>query len=509
MQIIPHIGLSIRSFVINAAWENIMSNKPHSTFFHLQLSVMFPQLHTLSLVNFIDKQLNLFLDKITDLLQLVKLNIRNLLNEHGEGSLKKILATNNNRLKSVLFDDDSSSFLLTATENDKAIAYANIEQLIVNLKTTKTLEYLFTLIPHINRLHIDFHQLSSASKSILANTSSLVHLKDFQLRSINTCWSLDEIAHILSKMPGLQRLALNLRTKDAYLVNGQYFMQILPASLIEIHLFIMYYFSRLHSEVDTLVSTWPTHIRITCLLDESNEYAIIHTIPCDLPSIMIPATIAKSMMAGSEYTRKVEDLIIFGKQASIDIYLIVQHFHQLRTLTIRLENDSETVTFQSTQSIVLYLPKLKRLYVKGTHEIFHLVQAAPNLEYLNINFNYLNIVLNDASTCKLLQQRIVHIHITHFQEEDIIHLDAIIQKLNLLRDISLSLKNPKVFVDLLILRMLALWKDKNFRALYVRGSVTDDVSKNFRQWLIDHSHLREEDSFIVDYKNNWILLWLQ
>ncbi|CAF4366541.1 unnamed protein product, partial [Rotaria sordida] len=47
------------------------------------------------------------------------------------------------------------------------------------------LDYLFTLIPYIKRLHIDFDQLSSDSKSILANVSTLIHLKDFQLRSIS------------------------------------------------------------------------------------------------------------------------------------------------------------------------------------------------------------------------------------------------------------------------------------------------------------------------------------
>ncbi|CAF2698248.1 unnamed protein product [Rotaria sp. Silwood2] len=363
-QIIPQIGPSIRSFIFNGQWENIMPNKVDLTFFHSKLSLMLPQLHTMSLVNFIDRQLNLFLDKITDLLQLVKLEIRNLRNEHGEGSLEKILAANNNRLKSVLFDYDSIRFILTKTKNDKASSYPSIEELMVNLKTDKTLEHLFILIPHVNRLHIDFHQLSSTSKSALANISSFVHLKNFQLRSINIYWSLDEIAYIL-------------------------------------------------------------------------------------------------------------------------------------------------ITFQSTQPVILHLPQLKSLYVKGTYEIFHLVRAAPNLEHLNINFNCLSMVLDDASTCELLNKGIVDLEITDFQEVDSIQLDGIAQKFNHLRDLSLALKNPTVFVDSLILKVILLWRDKNLRSLYINGSLTDEMSKNFRQWLINHSHLCQEDLFTVEYKTNWITLWLQ
>ncbi|CAF1198279.1 unnamed protein product [Rotaria sordida] len=507
-QIIPQISLSIRSFVFNGLWENIMYNELNSIFFHWKLSLMFPQLHTLSLVNFIDRQLNFFLDKITDLMQLVKLDIRNFRGERTEELLKKVLAANNNRLKSVLFDYDSIGFILNGTKHDEAVSYPNIEELIVNLETDKMLEYLFILAPHINRLHIDFDQLSSTSKSTLANISSLVHLKDFQLRSININWSLDEITYILNKMPSLQRLALDLCTEDEDLVNGQNFSSILPSSLVEIHFFIIYYFSRLHSEVITLMSTWPTHIRITCLLDESNAYTVIHTIPCDLPSIIIPAKISKCMLAGSEYTRKVKDLTIFDEQCSTDIHQIVQHFHRLRTLTIGSKNNLEILTFQLTQPIILHLPYLTHLNVKGVCEIFRLVQAAPNLEYLRINLNCLNIALNDVSTCELLQKRIVDLEITDIQELDSIQLDVVAQKFNHLRDFSLFLKNPKIFVDSLILQMISLWKEKNLRGLYINGSLTDEVSKNFRQWLISHSHLRQEDSFIVKYENSWIVLWL-
>ncbi|CAF2180721.1 unnamed protein product [Rotaria magnacalcarata] len=255
LQIVPQIGGSIRSFVFNTRWESIMFNQQSSIFSRLKLSLTFPQLHTLILTGFVDAQLNLFLDKITDFFQLVKLDIRSAQVCNSYDLLKVILGANNNRLKSVLFEDDSTQFILTSTRDEEAVSYPNIEELTVSLKTDKTLESLFILVPNITRLHVDVDELSSASKRTLENVPSLVHLKDFQLRSLDMQWSLGEIAYILSKMPSLQRLVLDISTKDKHVVHGEKFIQVLPSTLIEIHLFIMYYLSTSGNETDTILST--------------------------------------------------------------------------------------------------------------------------------------------------------------------------------------------------------------------------------------------------------------
>ncbi|CAF1612439.1 unnamed protein product, partial [Rotaria magnacalcarata] len=282
--------------------------------------------HHVNLKNLTYKQFNFF--------QLVKLDIRSAQVCNSYDSLKVILGANNNRLKSILFDDDSTEFVLTSTNDEEAVSYPNIEELTMSLKTDKTLGSLFILVPNITRLHVDVDELSSASKRTLENVPSLVHLKDFQLRSLDMQWSLGEIAYILSKMPSLQRLVLDISTQDKHVVHGEKFIQVLPSTLIEIHLFIMYYLSTSGNETDTILSTWPSYIRVIRLPHESNRYGVIHTVPCDLFSMFIPAYVASSMMAGSKYTRKVQYLKICGKQCSSDINLILQHFHPVRTLTI-------------------------------------------------------------------------------------------------------------------------------------------------------------------------------
>lgn len=341
MKIIPEIGSFIESFVFNGPWESIMFKSPNSIFSKAKLSSIFPQLRRMSIVGFIDQQLNEFLEKITDFPHLVKLDIRSAQVDGQEDSLKKLLAANSNRLKSIMFDYDSMDFVLESNKNEETISFTNIEELALNLKTDKIFGSLFMLVPNVTRLYIDFDETSSTSTTIITNIPSLIYLKDFRLRSLDTDWSLNEISFILNKMPSLQRLALDLPTTDYNLINGNNFLKVLPLSLVEIHFFIIYKHLMSPQEIDNLVSTWPNYPQIACLEYKSADYMVIHTMPCDFISINIPASVAKKMFVGSNYTRKVRDLKIFGDQNSTDIHSILQHFQRIRTLTIGSKNQQK------------------------------------------------------------------------------------------------------------------------------------------------------------------------
>lgn len=119
---------------------------------------------------------------------------------------------------------------------------------------------------------------------------------------------------------------------------------------------------------------------------------------------------------------------------------------------------SSIVTSQATQPIALHLPHLKRLHVNRIHEIFHVVQAAPNLDCLKIDLDSLKIVLDDIATCELLQKRVVQLKVTNIQEIDSIPLNIIAQKFNNLRDLSLCVEEPTVFIDSLTLAVLSMWE---------------------------------------------------
>lgn len=146
--------------------------------------------------------------------------------------------------------------------------------------------------------------------------------------------------------------------------------------------------------------------------------------------------------------------------------------------------------------------------MRGTCDLFPIVQSAPNLENIKMEFNCFNDILNNTNACELLQKRIVHLELTDIQDFSLIPLDKIATIFNNLRDLSLWLENLSVFIDSLILKVLSMWKDKNLRSLYMKGKLTDEVSQNLQQWLIDHSHLTQEDLFFVEYESNWTVIWL-
>ncbi|CAF2786682.1 unnamed protein product [Rotaria sp. Silwood2] len=344
LKILPEIGSFIRSFVCHGNWQSIVSNQIRSILFCSNLSMIFPQLHTLILVYFTGEQLFTFVDVIKNFSQLIKLDIRCLGDKHPKELLRKVLATNDGRLRSITFDQDSIDLVLNEAQHDQPVSYPNIEELTVNLVKYEALIRLFMLVPNVSRLHVTCDYSSNLLLEKLKSLSSLIHLKDFQLRSMDNYWTLEQISDILTKMPFLQKLALDLSTKDENLINGHNLVAILPQSLVNLNLFIIYLLLESDIKSDTWHITWPSHIPIACLLSECHRCAIIHTIPCDLCSIVIPAKISKQMLTGWEYMQKVKNLRIYGKASFTEIAMIVQHFHQLQTLNIDLDWDTETST---------------------------------------------------------------------------------------------------------------------------------------------------------------------
>ncbi|CAF4535617.1 unnamed protein product [Rotaria sp. Silwood2] len=337
--ILPKIGSNIRSFVVNEHWANFISNKLHPICFKFDLSSIFPNLHTLVLDCFTDADLLEFIDDIRDLKQLVKLVVKRLDGQRSYELLEKVFTANNRRLKSVLFDYDS--LYLSVNTNNENVSYPNIEELTLNLIYCDMIGNLFQLVPNIRRLHITFGESPGVSLTSLTNAPSLIHLKEFELHSIGMFWKLSDIADILSKIPSLHKLTLDLSTDDKRLVNGQNLPIILPSSLIEIQFCILYYFSESQIKIDSLVGTWPNHIPISCWLHEFQKYAIIHTTPYNVFSMVVPATMGRYMLSGGKYMQPVEYLKIYGESSSIDVLMVVQHLHRLRKLNINIRNDSE------------------------------------------------------------------------------------------------------------------------------------------------------------------------
>jgi hypothetical protein len=347
--VLPQIGSSVRTFVLNGNWETIICDRLSSILFTSRLSFLLPRLQRITVKWFTSERLFLFVDILQDFLHLTQLDLRYLKGRTIDSLLTKVLSANNGRLSIVSFDQDSID--LDISDNCETISYPNIEELTVNLTISELIPRLFRLIPNVRRLYLSVDELSDSSQSKLTTTdlSSLVYLIDFQLRSINLFWTFEEISHILKAMPSLQKLALDFRTDDERLINEDDLITILPSSLLKINFVTRYYFSEPESDVKTLNTAQSARFSIAYLLDEPRHRYLIHTIPCDLRTVIIPATIAKQMTVGWGYMQQMEDLYIYDTTSLLDILLILQHFRRLRTLSIDLQDSSQIRKYLRSQ----------------------------------------------------------------------------------------------------------------------------------------------------------------
>ncbi|CAF1482735.1 unnamed protein product, partial [Rotaria sordida] len=306
------------------------------------LSLICPNLHILILEYFTGEQLFDFIDKIKDFSHLVKLDIKELKERRFDELIRKIFNANNHQFRSITFD--KSSIFLSLPDNDiHQISYPNIEELIINLIDCDMLGDLLKLIPNIRRLHLNLGRSSHVSLTSLHKVSILNHLTDFQLYSIYMVWKFEDITNIISKMSYLERLVLYLFTDDERFLNRQNCIVIFPSSLVQMYFFIYYYIEEIFIETNTSLSTWPSnYITSSCILNESCQYITIHTIPFNLSTINIPPTIDQHMLPRWKYMEKVKSLNIYGKFSSIDILMIVEHFHQLQILNIHSITHRET-----------------------------------------------------------------------------------------------------------------------------------------------------------------------
>ncbi|CAF3515198.1 unnamed protein product [Rotaria socialis] len=506
-QILPLIGSSIRSFVINGNWEIIISQKAFTLLFTSFISNIFPQIEKLTLKCFTGKRLFTFLDNLTDLSQLVELDIRFLREDVDDTLMRKIFASNNRRLRLVSFDNDSIALNLSE-DNHKNISFPNIQELKINLESIQILPCLFTLLPNLHRLHVCVEKSSHEEdgRKLFADLSPLIYLTDFQLRFADFVGMFDTIVNILNQMPFLETLTFDLWTNDERLVNGSNLIPILPSSLKQFHFLIRYYCSESNCRIDHLLKSWPNHMRVSYSLNEDDSCILFYTMPCCLRSTIISAKISKHVVSSWTYMEYVEDLQISDVTCLNDIIPIVKHLHRLHTLAVDAKKQPENAT-SLTQSIRLRLPWLKKLEVHGICELFHLLQAAPNLEYLIVEHNSIKHLLEDEPTCSLLQKQIVRLEIFRVEAIDTEQLKRIALVFNKIIEFILNIENSRTFIDSIITAALLLWKNKELFSLHIGGLMSAEATENLQEWMVHHSDLTREHSFAIAYQKNWFSLW--
>ncbi|CAF3360559.1 unnamed protein product [Rotaria sp. Silwood1] len=498
-----------RSLMLNGNWETIISHRAFGVLFAKPISFMFPQLQKLTLKWFTGERLWSFVDTLQNLSQLIELDIRFLKGKAQDTLLTKVLAVNNGQLTSISFDQDS--IYLNISEENKPALSSNIIELKINVTQRQMLFRFLTWIPNIRWLHVHLNEISDSpvTKQELANLPSLIHLIDFKLHSINLFWTFDELFDLLDRMPILQKLTLDLRTSDKHLINGSNLMVVLRSPLKEIHLFIRYYLAEQNLKAYTLFTLEATRPLSIGLLDEIRHRVLIYTIPCGLRSIILPGAIGKNMSCNWKYMQQVEDLWIYEAASLQEIFLIVQHFHRLRTLQFELANKSELSTMTTmTPPCILSLPRLLKLEVFGICELYDLISVAPRLNYLSIDYACLTVILNDEPSCTQLKQQITRLDVTDWIDIEFNVLKSVCKVFSQLHHLILTMKDSKVIIDSIVLALLAYWNGEYLPSIDIKAPPSDEASKNLRQWLIDNTQLTATDSFGIEYKDEWFALWL-
>lgn len=153
------------------------------------------------------------------------------------------------------------------------------------------------------------------------------------------------------------------------------------------------------------------------------------------------------------------------------------------------------------------MPCLKQIETSGIFELFPLLYVAPNADYLIVYFDCLKALLHDELTCQLLKARIIRLNIMDWVDVKSDLLERVSQVFSSLRHLVITLKDSTVSIDEFVLNIISLWKGKKRISIDVTGLLPEEIRKNLKQWIIDHSHIKEEDSFAVEYNENWFDLW--
>ena len=159
------------------------------------------------------------------------------------------------------------------------------------------------------------------------------------------------------------------------------------------------------------------------------------------------------------------------------------------------------------QASILNLPSLKQLDVSGICLLLHVLKAAPNLDELSIDFDFLKILINDQSICDLLQKQIIRLEVRHWTVIVWYLFERSICVFRRLRYLYLSLKSLGISTESILTTIFAHLNTKQLNMLTVWITVSDQFNKNLRQWVVDHTHLKANDLFAIGAIDNCFILW--
>ncbi len=342
--ILPNISTNICSLVVSNDWKGVLS-KIFLKYFGEKMSLTFPRLKRLIVTTFLISSLISFLDCLHNLHELCEIKIMSLYEMDNKSSIEpetllhRIFTANNNRLTSILFDDDSLAF---SYKKKIPMNYPHIEKLIIELKTLNDLHRLLTVLPQLKFIHVTLNEEYFGFHEEM-QLVPITTLKHFHLRSFVHFWNLVELASILKRIPYVQELIIEISTDyDIRLIDGsEMFSHISPLSLTKFSYFLQFDDSSSFDDINVLLSSWQQfNQEFICIKSDDNNSLILYTLPVDISFLFLRYPVANNRIFSDNYSSQVTSFTLYEVSTRIaEIFSIINKCRRVQRLVLRVDKN--------------------------------------------------------------------------------------------------------------------------------------------------------------------------
>ena len=346
--ILPKIGSNICSLVVSNQWKGVLS-KLFLNYFGERMSVAFPHLRYLIFISFSANALKLFLDSLQNLPELHEILLCyqydvSISPCESQKLLHRIFSANNNRLNSILFDDESIVFSVDNKTCDRL--YSNITKVSIDLKTVNDLHGLLTLLPQLISINVTINEecseLDKLNEYIRIDT-----LKQFQLQSFGPSWNFDELVSVLNRIPNVEQLSIAIESfDDTRLIDGQKFIGSLFSALPlkNFNYFLRYYDFSSCLDRKTILSTWEEfNQEFICIKIDDDKTLVLFTLPFVFSYLILPSSLATNEIFIENYTSQVKMLTLYDVSTHIvDTFSVIKKCHRIQRLNLRTDENIVT-----------------------------------------------------------------------------------------------------------------------------------------------------------------------
>ncbi|CAF4079868.1 unnamed protein product [Rotaria sp. Silwood2] len=516
--IIPQIGYNIGSLTISDQLTENLS-KIFLEHFGQQISLTFPRLKCLTLIELTTDVLPSIIHNLTNLTDLTQLNIYSLkrakINVDGiQILLDKMFSANNSGLNSICYDRESIP--LTIIDQNNHSIYSNIKKLEIFLERLNDLHLLLTRLPQIETIHAVLQYESSEfnHKKEYSLVESLIELNLF---SLGYSFNFNELLSILNRTINIEKLSIKIdNTDDFHLINGNHFNSFLSSFHLKQFNYLVNYTSDSSINRKEILSTWEQFPQqFDCLISDDQNKIILYTIPISFSHLGIMSIFFKNLFSVKNYFDKIQSLCLYGVPNLIsEVFPILMKCRKVKYLDF--QGDNELVLKSGKENHLCKLTHLTHLSLiqssVDSKSLQELLQSSPNLFDLNIHSKSLHTLLEQQSICHLLEERITHLYIFIIYSDDFEQVTTTISRLasifKRLKHLYINIPmNDKSFESLILSIFNQLTQWPSLVSLEIFG-LSEKFQDSIRQWLRNNSPFNDSDSFTSEYPQRAFKLWL-